>query len=150
MVKVSVKIKHYSKRVLAIKKTSTRQIFSLAQYDFPNEFFEKGILILGGSTHLHYNGKYFEGDLSGITAKNIPFWFQHFYKPGKRISKERDWSAKLEEIVKKAPKWDIGVIAGVPAWIQILLLRITEYYNVKSIHEIWPNLSIFVHGGGCI
>ncbi|MEI8202121.1 MAG: GH3 auxin-responsive promoter family protein [Bacteroidota bacterium] len=131
----------------AIKKTSTRQIFSLAQYDFPNEFFEKGILILGGSTHLHYNGKYFEGDLSGITAKNIPFWFQHFYKPGRRISKERDWSAKLEEIVKKAPKWDIGVIAGVPAWIQILLLRITEYYNLKSIHEIWPNLSIFVHGG---
>ncbi len=131
----------------AIKKTSTRQIFSLAQYDFPKEFYEKGILMLGGSTHLHFNGKYYAGDLSGITAKNIPFWFQHFYKPGRRISKERDWTSKLEEIVKKAPKWDIGVIVGVPAWIQILLQRIIEYYNVKSIHEIWPNLSVFVHGG---
>ncbi|MFN3555512.1 MAG: GH3 auxin-responsive promoter family protein [Bacteroidales bacterium] len=131
----------------AIKKTSIKQIFSLARYDFPTEFFEKGILMLGGSTHLHYNGTYFEGDLSGITAKNIPFWFEHFYKPGKRISKERDWPTKLNEIVKKAKDWDIGVIVGVPAWWQILIEKIIDHYKVKHIHEIWPNLSIFVHGG---
>ncbi len=131
----------------AIKKTSIKQIFSLARFDFPKEFFEKGILMLGGSTHLHYNGTYYDGDLSGITAKNIPFWFQHFYKPGKRISKERDWPTKLNEIVKKAKSWDIGVIVGVPAWWQILIEKIIDHYQVKNIHEIWPNLSIFVHGG---
>ena len=131
----------------AVKKTSTRQIYSLAQYDFSKEFYEKGILMLGGSTHLQYNGTYYEGDLSGITAGNIPFWFQHFYKPGKRISKERDWPTKLEEIVKNAPNWDIGVICGVPAWIQIMLEKIIERYNLKNIHDIWPNFSIYVHGG---
>lgn len=131
----------------AIKKTSIKQIFSLARYEFPKEFFEKGILMLGGSTHLQYNGTYFEGDLSGITTKNIPFWFQHFYKPGKRISKERDWPTKLNEIVKKAKDWDIGVIVGVPAWWQILIEKIIDHYKVENIHEIWPNLSIFVHGG---
>ncbi len=131
----------------AIKKTSIRQIVSLANYDFPKEFYEKGILMLGGSTHLQYNGTYYEGDLSGITAANLPFWFQHFYKPGKRISKERNWSTKLDEIVKKAPDWDIGVISGVPAWVQILLEKIIKYYNVDNIHDIWPNLSIYVHGG---
>jgi hypothetical protein len=133
--------------VKAIKKTSIRQIFSLANYDFPKEFYEKGILMLGGSTHLQHNGTYFEGDLSGITTGNIPFWFQHFYKPGNRISKERDWNTKLDEIVKKAGNWDIGVIVGVPAWLQILLERIIEYYNVDTIHDVWPNLSIYVHGG---
>ncbi len=131
----------------AIKKTSVKQIYSLARYDFPQSFFEKGILMLGGSTHLHYNGTYFEGDLSGITTKNIPFWFQHFYKPGKRISKERDWPTKLDEIVAKAKDWDIGVIVGVPAWWQILLEKIIDHYKLENIHEIWPNLSIFVHGG---
>jgi len=131
----------------AIKKTSTRQIVSLAKYNFPIEFYEKGILMLGGSTHLQYNGTYYEGDLSGITAGNIPFWFQHFYKPGKRISKEREWTTKLEEIVKNAPNWDIGIIVGVPAWLQVLLERIITEYNLKTIHDIWPNLSIYVHGG---
>jgi hypothetical protein len=136
-----------SNMLRSIQKTSIKQIFSLARYDFPNEFFEKGILMLGGSTHLHYNGTYYEGDLSGITAKNIPFWFEHFYKPGKRISKERDWPTKLNEIVKKAKDWDIGVIVGVPAWWQILIEKIIEHYKVKTIHDIWPNLEIFVHGG---
>lgn len=131
----------------AIKRTSIRQIFSLSKYDFPTEFFEKGILMLGGSTHLLYNGTYYEGDLSGITAGNIPFWFQHFYKPGKRISKERDWTTKLDEIIRNAANWDIGVIVGVPAWLQILMERIIAYYKVNTIHDIWPNLSIYVHGG---
>ena len=133
----------------SIKKTSVRQLLSLALYNFPPEFFDKGkaILMLGGSTHLQYNGTYYAGDLSGITTGNIPFWFQFFYKPGKRISKERDWSTKLDEIVKKAPEWDIGVIVGVPAWLQILLERIIKEYKLKTIHDIWPNLSIYVHGG---
>lgn len=131
----------------AIKKTSVRQIFSLSKYDLPNDFFEKGILMLGGSTHLQFNGTYYEGDLSGITAGNIPFWFQHFYKPGKRISRERDWTTKLEEIVKNAKNWDIGVIVGVPAWLQILMEKIIAYYKVETIHDVWPNLSIYVHGG---
>ncbi|MHC1708738.1 MAG: GH3 auxin-responsive promoter family protein [Bacteroidales bacterium] len=133
--------------VRAIKKTSIRQIFSLAKYDLSVDFYEKGILMLGGSTHLQFNGTFFEGDLSGITAGNIPFWFEHFYKPGKRISRERDWSTKLEEIIRKAPEWDIGVIVGVPAWLQVLLEKIIERYNLKTIHDIWPNLSIYVHGG---
>ncbi len=131
----------------AIKKTSVKQIFSLARYGFPVSFYEKGILMLGGSTHLNYNGTYFEGDLSGITTKNIPFWFQHFYKPGKRISRERDWPTKLDEIVARARDWDIGVIVGVPAWWQILLEKIIAHYRLNHIHELWPNLSIFVHGG---
>jgi len=133
--------------IRAIKKTSIRQLVSLVQYDIPKEFFEKGILMLGGSTHLNFNGTYYEGDLSGITAGNIPFWFQHHYKPGKRLSKERDWNTKLEEIVTKAPQWDIGAIVGVPAWLQILMEKIIEKHNVKTIHDIWPNLSIFCHGG---
>lgn len=131
----------------AIKNISAKQVFSLARYDFPAEFYEKGFLALGGSTHLNYNGTYYEGDLSGITTKTIPFWFQHIYKPGKRISKERDWPTKLNEIVKKAKHWDIGVILGVPAWWQILLEKIIDHYKLNNIHEIWPNLSIFVHGG---
>jgi len=133
--------------IRAIKKTSIRQIYSLPNYNFPDEFFEKGVLMLGGSTHLQYNGTYFEGDLSGITTGNLPFWFQHYYKPGKRISKERDWENKLNEIVLNAKDWDIGVIVGVPAWLQILLERIINHYNLNTIHDIWPNLSIFVHGG---
>ena len=133
--------------VKSIRKTSMRQILTMSKYDLPASLFSKGILMLGGSTNLKKSGHYFEGDLSGITTSQIPFWFQHFYKPGKKIAKTKDWHDKLEEIVKKAPDWDIGIIVGVPAWLQILMEQIIERYNLKTIHDIWPNLRIFVHGG---
>lgn len=133
--------------IKSIRKASIRQIMSLAHYDLPPELFEKGILMIGGSTHLNNRGTYFEGDLSGINAKKIPFWFQHFYKPGKKIAQERDWALKIEEIVANANQWDIGIIVGVPAWIQIIMERIIEHYKVNNIHDIWPNLSIYTHGG---
>ncbi|MCX7697565.1 MAG: GH3 auxin-responsive promoter family protein [Bacteroidales bacterium] len=131
----------------AIKKTSVRTLLALANFDIPKDFFSHKILMLGGSTHLQYNGTYYAGDLSGITTGNIPFWFQFYYKPGKKISRERDWEKKLEEIVNNAPKWDIGAIVGVPSWFQILFLKIIEKYQLNHIHEIWPNLTIFTHGG---
>jgi GH3 auxin-responsive promoter len=131
----------------AIQRTSIRQIITLSKYDLPSSFFEAGILMIGGSTHLNQKGSYFEGDLSGIQAARLPFWFQHFYKPGKKIAKTRKWDAKLDEITKKAPEWDIGIVVGVPAWIQILLEKIIAYHNVANIHEIWPNLRVYVHGG---
>ncbi len=131
----------------SIKRASLRQIVSMVRYGFPLDFYEKGMLMIGGSTHLQYNGTYYEGDLSGITAASIPFWFQHFYKPGKRISRTADWNTKLREMVKKAPDWDIGIVVGVPAWVQILLEKIIEEYNVQTIHDIWPNLGVYVHSG---
>jgi hypothetical protein len=131
----------------SIQKVSKRQILSLAKYNLPESLFEKGILMLGGSTHLHQKGSYFEGDLSGITTSHLPFWFQHFYKPGRKISKESDWNAKLDEITDKAREWDIGIIVGVPAWVQLLLEKIIDRYKLRTIHDIWPNLSIYVHGG---
>ncbi len=134
------------KMLKSIRKTSVRQLLTLSKYDLPDSLFTKGILMLGGSTNLRKNGHYFEGDLSGITTSQIPFWFQHFYKPGKKISKTQ-WSTKLDEITMKAKNWDIGIIVGVPAWLQLLMEKITQHYQVESIHDIWPNLTIFVHGG---
>jgi len=131
----------------AIQRASLRQLITTTKYDFPDEFYEKGILMIGGSTHLQYNGTYYQGDLSGITAKNIPFWFQHFYKPGRLISREHEWSTKLNDIVRNARNWDIGIIVGVPAWIQIMMERIIEHYGVQTIHDIWPNLAAYVHSG---
>ena len=128
--------------------TSFRQLMSLASYsDVPKKYVGKGWLMLGGSTHLQKSATYYAGDLSGIQAKNIPFWFQGMYKPGKRIARETDWSKKLDEIVEKAAEWDIAFLVGVPAWVQLCMEKVIERYKLKNIHEIWPNLAFYVHGG---
>ncbi|MBA4197913.1 MAG: GH3 auxin-responsive promoter [Chitinophaga sp.] len=125
-----------------------KQLLSLRSYeDVPLASVSKGWLALGGSTELQKGSGYFAGDLSGITAKKAPIWFQPFYKPGKKIAKEKDWNKKLKEIVEKAPQWDIGFVVGVPAWVQMCMEMIIEKYKLDNIHEMWPNLAFFVHGG---
>ncbi len=126
-----------------------RQIIGLVRYEEANKrAMTKGFLFLGGATDLK-KGKagWFAGDLSGILAKRRPFWFQTFYKPGGRIAAITDWNQKLNEIVEHAREWDIGYIVGVPAWCQMCMEMVVEHYKVKTIHDIWPNLSFFVHGG---
>ncbi len=130
--------------------TSFKQLLSLTKYqDVPKSAVGKGWLMLGGSTQLQKGATYYAGDLSGIQQKNIPFWFQGLglYKPGKKIARQKDWGKKLEEIVTSAPNWDIGFIIGVPAWLQLCMEKIIERYKLNNIHEIWPNLSFYVHGG---
>jgi len=125
-----------------------KQLLSLRTYtDVPVKAIGKGWLMLGGSTELQKEMGYYAGDLSGITAKKQPFWFQPFYKPGRKIAKEKDWNKKLQEIVEKAPEWDIGFLVGVPAWIQMCMEMIVEKYKLNNIHDMWPNLAFFVHGG---
>ncbi len=130
-------------RVIMVK-----QLFSLRSYDqLPWSSVGKGWLMLGGSTDLQRNAGYYAGDLSGISARKVPFWFSPFYKPGRKIARVKDWNEKLEEIVQQAPNWDIGFVIGVPAWIQMCMEMVIERYKLNNIHEIWPNLAFFVHGG---
>src|SRR6185436_14652728 len=126
-----------------------RQLLGLLRYEEANKrAMTKGFLMIGGATDLK-KGKagWFAGDLSGILAKKRPFWFQTFYKPGERIAALADWNQKLNEIVEHAKEWDIGYIVGVPAWCQMCMEMVIESYGVNNIHEIWPNLGFFIHGG---
>lgn len=130
------------------KMAMIKSLLTLRHYqDLPVKSIGKGWLTIGGSTHLQKKEGYYAGDLSGISQKKMPFWFQPFYKPGKKIARTQDWDKKIDEIVENAPQWDIGFIAGVPAWIQLTMERIIERYQVNTIHDIWPNLAFYIHGG---
>lgn len=130
------------------KRVAWKQMCSLSDFKVPKKAYEKGILMLGGTTSLFERGDYYEGDMSGISAKTMPRWMSSLlYKPGQKISKTESWEARIRLIVRNARKWDVGTICGVPAWVQIVLERIIAYHKVSHIHEIWPNLAIYIHGG---
>jgi hypothetical protein len=134
--------------IKSTKKTGFKQFCSLLNFNLSDSVFSKGVLMLGGTTALHEKGDYYEGDMSGISAKEMPKWLSFFfYKPGQKISKRPRWEDRINLIVRNAKKWDVSIVAGVPAWVQIVLEKVVEYHKVNHIHEIWPNLSLYIHGG---
>lgn len=134
--------------IKSIKKVGFKQLYSMTDFKVPPAAFQKGVLMLGGTTSLFEKGEYYEGDMSGISAKNMPKWLSSlFYKPGQKISQRPNWEDRIKLIVRNARKWDVGTVCGVPAWVQIVMEEVIRYHKVNNIHEIWPNLSIYIHGG---
>lgn len=131
----------------AIKKSGMQQVMSLKNFDLPADFFEKQILMLGSSTSLIEQEDHFEGEISGISAANIPTWFSGFYKPGSEIAAIANWDEKVKRIAEEAPGWDIGSISGIPSWVELMLKEIIEYNKLTTIHDIWPNLHVYTSGG---
>ena len=158
------KIKHYalssgtsglpSKRIpvtaqmiKSFQKTSVNQIATLHQLNLDDKVFSSKMLVIGGSSKLKIVDKHLEGDLSGILKKHTSYIYNPLTKPGKKITELNNWSEKLEQLIIKAPSWDIGIIAGVPSWCLLLIEKIIEVYQLKTIHDMWPNFELFIHGG---
>lgn len=143
----SKKIPVSEKMLRKFQKASLKQLNGIYSLQLPPNFYTSNLLIVGGSTNLEKMNKSLNGDLSGILAKNRSIVFAPFTKPTSRISKIKEWDEKVEAIIEMAPSWNIGVIAGVPSWVSQLLERIVERYKLETIHDIWPNLKIYIHGG---
>jgi hypothetical protein len=134
--------------VQSMRDVGTAMIQSLPNYDFPENLFESEILMLSSSSNLskHEQG-HLEGEISGINVSNFPGWYDLFYRPGKEIASISDWDQRVERIVEEAPNWNIGAIAGIPSWVLLLLQEIIKAHNLKTIHDIWPNLTVYASGG---
>lgn len=133
--------------IRSFQKTSIKQLSTLHNLNLPNSLFSANFLVVGGSSNLTEIENHFEGDLSGILKKHTSIVASPFTKPENEIAKIKDWNKKLEKLVEKAPSWNIGIVAGVPSWCIMLMEKIIEKYDLKTIHDIWPNFEVYVHGG---
>lgn len=131
----------------AIRKAGLQQVAALSHFNLPASFFEKSIMMLGSCTDLKEVDGHLEGEISGITASNIPSWFSGYYKPGREIANIVDWNQRVKEIAIQAPNWDIGSLSGIPAWIELMLKEVISHNKLNNIHEIWPNLMVYTTGG---
>jgi hypothetical protein len=133
--------------IRSFQRNSIRQYAILHALDLDEYFFSSVGLAVGGSSKLKKVGARYEGDLSGILKKHASILVKPFTKPNAKIAKITDWNEKLNAMVEEAPKWNIGIIAGIPSWCILLMEKIVERYKLTSIHDIWPNLRVYAHGG---
>ena len=133
--------------IAAIKAAGTRQVSALTNFDLPTDVFESEVLALGSSTDLNEEDGFTIGEISGISASNIPEFLDSFYRPGKEISSIDDWDERVQRIAEEAKNWDIGMLSGIPSWLEMMLRKVMDYHQVDSIHDIWPNLSVYTSGG---
>ncbi len=106
--------------------------------------------LLGGSTDLSQVADgVFQGDLSGITTKQVPWWIRSRYFPPADLALGKDWEEKIDYLGKLSLKEDIRMISGVPAWMMIFFdtLKSLSGDAEATLARLYPNLEMMVHGG---
>lgn len=105
--------------------------------------------ILGGSyaNELSLNKGVVVGDLSANLIDNINPIVNMVRVPSKHIALMEDWSKKLPALVNASINKDITNISGVPSWFLTVLKEVIKQAGATTIHDVWPNLEVFFHGG---
>jgi hypothetical protein len=112
-----------------------------------NSSFANGKMIfLSGSPELERIGGIPTGRLSGIVNHHIPSYLRKNQLPSFETNCIEDWETKLDQIVAETIKQDMTLISGIPPWMQMYFDRLMSLTG-KKIKEIFPNLSVLVHGG---
>ena len=87
------------------------------------------------------------GDLSANLIDRINPVANLFRVPSKEIALLEDWAVKLPALVGAASGENITNISGVPSWFLTVLKQIIASKGATTIHDVWPNLEVFFHGG---
>lgn len=112
------------------------------------QVFSGKTLVLGGSSEVSKTNNNCQfGDLSAILISNTPFWANMMKTPDSSIMLMSNWEEKIEKICETTIKEDVRCLAGVPSWFLTVINKILERTGKENLHEVWPNLELFIHGG---
>jgi len=110
-------------------------------------------LFLGGSTNLSTGPKGVRtGDLSGIVTPLIRWPISEIYLPGPEIALMSHWPSKIDAMARRCLDEDVRMVSGMCSWGLVLFERVVQLArekraDVRTIADVWPNFSVFVHGG---
>lgn len=116
----------------------------------PNtRIFSGKALILGGSfaTELKVPSDVHVGDLSANLIEHMNPLANLVRVPDKRIALMADWNEKLPLLVEACMNANVTSLSGVPSWFLTVIREVLQRKGVSCIHDVWPNLEVFFHGG---
>lgn len=112
-----------------------------------NYTFANGKMIfLSGSPELERMAGIPTGRLSGIVNHHIPRYLRTNQLPSYETNCMDDWESKLDKIVEETIRENMTLISGIPPWMQMYFDRLMNLSG-KRVGELFPNLSVLVHGG---
>ncbi len=110
------------------------------------DFVDNKMIFLQGSPKLTPKNGVNLGRLSGIVAHYVPKYLQKNKMPSWETNCIEDWEQKVDTIIKETLPEKMGIISGIPPWVQMYFERIVTLTG-KPIKEVFPHFNLFVYGG---
>ncbi len=87
------------------------------------------------------------GDLSANLIDSMSWVSSQFRVPSKPVALMSDWTEKLPALVRGSLHEDVRSISGVPSWMYTFLREVVKAAGAEHLHDVWPHLEVFLHGG---
>ncbi len=111
-----------------------------------SQFLDKKLIFLSGSPILETKGGIHYGRLSGIVNHHVPSYLKGNQLPSYHTNCLEDWETKLDAIIDETIDQPMGLISGIPPWVQMYFDKIMSRTG-KHIKDVFPDFSVFVYGG---
>ena len=114
-----------------------------------SRIFSGKAFILGGSfaNNLQLKPGVRVGDLSANLIENMNPLANLVRIPSKQVALMEDWVEKLPMLVEASLNANVTNLSGVPSWFLTVLREVLKKSGKSCIHDVWPNLEVFFHGG---
>jgi hypothetical protein len=109
-------------------------------------FLDQKLIFLSGSPELESPNGIPTGRLSGIVNHHVPGYLRSNQLPSYATNCIDDWEEKLAAIVQETHQERMGLISGIPPWVQMYFDRL-ESLTGKKVGELFPDFQVFVTGG---
>src|SRR5210317_1520695 len=111
-----------------------------------SDFVTRKMIFLQGSPVLDTSGYIPTGRLSGISAHYVPSYLQRNRLPSWETNCIEDWETKVDAVVQETIAEDMGVIAGIPSWVQMYFERL-KAASGKPVGDLFKHFKLFIYGG---
>jgi len=111
------------------------------------DFMSYQMIFIQGSPELSNEYKVPSGRLSGVVYHHIPTFFQKNKLPTYSTNIIPNWQEKIDKIVESTANKDISIIGGIPPWCIQYFEKLRAKTKKENLKSIFPNLSIYIHGG---
>ena len=114
-----------------------------------SRIFSGKAFILGGSfsNRLQLRHGVRVGDLSANLIENMNPLANLVRIPSRQVALMEDWNEKLPKLVDASIGENVTNLSGVPSGFLTVLREVLKKTGKSCIHEVWPNLEVFFHGG---
>lgn len=109
-------------------------------------FVDSKMIFLQGSPEMTDKNGVQLGRLSGIVAHYVPAYLQKNRLPSWETNCIEDWETKVEAVIDETLPENMGVISGIPSWVQMYFERIVKRTG-KKVGDVFPNFNLFIYGG---
>jgi hypothetical protein len=107
-------------------------------------FLDRKLIFLSGSPELDIKNGIPTGRLSGIVNHHVPSYLRGNQLPTYQTNCIEDWEEKLSAIVQETYTQRMGLISGIPPWVQMYFEKLHQKTN-KPIGEIFKNFNLFIY-----